>query len=199
MTAKLIRSDECQPAAWKNGLGTTTEIAVSPPGSDFGTFAWRVSIADMVTDSLFSTLPGIDRTLVALGGDGIRLQIADATVVLAEYSQVSFAGETPVSGGPIHSPTRDLNLMVRRGSTRGSVSIEHAVTGRTVPATQSTVTVALVIAGTARVDTRETTGEFESAFLTAGDSAVVSTQEATITAPGVLALITIVTLRPEDT
>src|SRR5688500_2425780 len=32
---------------WKNGQGTTTEIAAFPPGAGLETFVWRISMADI--------------------------------------------------------------------------------------------------------------------------------------------------------
>ncbi|MGE5089970.1 MAG: HutD family protein, partial [Candidatus Levyibacteriota bacterium] len=32
---------------WKNGRGSTTEIAQHPPGADYETFDWRASIAEI--------------------------------------------------------------------------------------------------------------------------------------------------------
>ena len=57
---------------WKNGLGTTTEIAISPPDADFKSdeFLWRLStsyIADSINLSLF---PGYEVTMVLLPYQG---------------------------------------------------------------------------------------------------------------------------------
>ena len=51
---------------WKNGGGTTTEVAAFPPGAPLENFGWRVSIAQVARSGPFSLFPGIDRTLALL-------------------------------------------------------------------------------------------------------------------------------------
>jgi environmental stress-induced protein Ves len=45
---------------WKNGLGTTTQLAIFPHKEEFSlqTFLWRVSIASVETENSFSELIG---------------------------------------------------------------------------------------------------------------------------------------------
>ena len=62
---------------WKNGGGLTREVAIHPPGSDLGTFEWRVSIAQVRAAGPFSSFPGVDRQLAVLAGE-LALVIADA-------------------------------------------------------------------------------------------------------------------------
>lgn len=110
---------------WANELGTTSEVMIWPPGSILATCKLRVSIADMVIDSAFSALHGIDRTLVALAGGGIDLLIDGQVTTLEPFEVARFSGDSVVSGGPRGAATQDLNLMVRRPqrSTR-----QHSVT-----------------------------------------------------------------------
>lgn len=68
----------------------------------------------MVTESAFSPLPGIDRTLVALAGGGIALDVDGQSVTLDQFEIARFSGDSVVTGGPRGDATRDLNLMVRR-------------------------------------------------------------------------------------
>src|SRR6476619_3067787 len=70
---RLLTPNDYRSMPWKNGAGRTTEIAVHPPGAALDAFAWRVSIADVERDGPFSRFPGIDRTIVLLGGSGMRL------------------------------------------------------------------------------------------------------------------------------
>src|SRR5512147_1621544 len=58
---------------WKNGGGRTTEIAAAPRGADLAGFTWRISVAELERDGPFSAFPGVDRTLVLLAGNGMRL------------------------------------------------------------------------------------------------------------------------------
>ena len=59
---------------WRNGLGTTTEIAAEPSAD--GRFHWRLSIADVAQSGPFSSFEGYDRTIAVVAGAGMRLAVA---------------------------------------------------------------------------------------------------------------------------
>lgn len=107
---------------WKNDGGWTTEIA-RDPGDETLDFLWRVSIADIESDGPFSLFPGIDRDLVLLSGAGMDLDFADAPPLrIAErFQHVQFRGESEIQCRLIAGPTRDFNVMVRRGALRAEV------------------------------------------------------------------------------
>src|SRR3546814_1791648 len=71
--SRVIAANEYRRERWRNGLGWTREIhAHRPdPGSDW---AWRLSIAEIERDAPFSAFPGVDRELVLLHGNGLRLR-----------------------------------------------------------------------------------------------------------------------------
>ena len=58
---------------WKNGGGTTAEIAAFPDGAGFNAFDWRISLAEVASDGPFSAFPGIDRTLMLVEGARLAL------------------------------------------------------------------------------------------------------------------------------
>ena len=99
---------------WKNGLGWTTELAAQPAQ---GAFDWRVSIAEVDADCEFSRFPGIDRSILVLTGEGMELQIgATAAFPLrAGGDAYTFSGDLPVQARLLGGPTRDFNVMTRRG------------------------------------------------------------------------------------
>jgi environmental stress-induced protein Ves len=102
---------------WKNGGGTTTEVAVSPEGAGLDDFDWRVSMARVEAGGPFSSFAGVDRTLVVLEGQGIVLDIAGRAP--AELSRASapfsFPADVPTAAALISGPITDLNIMTRRG------------------------------------------------------------------------------------
>ncbi|MFD0462192.1 HutD family protein [Microvirga aerilata] len=75
MAARVIRNADLVRVAWKNGGGTTAEVAAFPEGSGFDTFGWRISMADVESDGPFSVFPDIDRTLIVVEGNGIELDV----------------------------------------------------------------------------------------------------------------------------
>jgi environmental stress-induced protein Ves len=106
---------------WKNGLGWTTELAVEPTE---GEFEWRVSIAEVDSDCDFSRFPGIDRSLLVLDGEGMAVHVEGQPAVrlVAEGEPLAFPGEVATRCELVGGPTRDFNVMTRRGV------IEHALT-----------------------------------------------------------------------
>jgi environmental stress-induced protein Ves len=114
---RIIRASDCKTAPWKNGGGSTTEIAVSPAGATLEAFDWRVSMALIASDGPFSDFIGIDRTLAVVKGNGMVLTIGDdAPVTLSSGAEpVSFSGDTPTSARLTAGEIVDLNVMTRRG------------------------------------------------------------------------------------
>ena len=49
MAARVIRNADLVRVPWKNGGGTTAEVAAFPEGSTFETFGWRISMADVAS------------------------------------------------------------------------------------------------------------------------------------------------------
>jgi environmental stress-induced protein Ves len=112
----LIPYASLQATAWKNGGGSTTEIAISPPGAGLDSFDWRISLATIASSGPFSVFEGIDRTLALVDGPGVTLDIADdGRFVLGEDQPVlEFAGEAQVSAIAGARPSTDFNVMTRR-------------------------------------------------------------------------------------
>ena len=111
----IIRAQDCPQIAWKNGGGTTREIAVFPPGAGMSNFDWRLSMAQVVTAGPFSTFVDIDRKLAVLRGT-LHLAGPDVEVRLDAASEAfDFGGDVPIMGSPLDGPATDLNAMTRRG------------------------------------------------------------------------------------
>lgn len=114
---------------WKNGGGRTAEIASWPSGAAEAGFAWRVSIADIERDGAFSSWPGVDRTFVLLGGDGVVLAYDDAEVeILARNEPYQFAGERACVCRLVGGPARAYNLMVRRDRATSRLVVADGAT-----------------------------------------------------------------------
>jgi environmental stress-induced protein Ves len=117
----LIPGNEYHRERWKNGLGWTREIVRWPPGPD--DWNWRLSIAEVDKDGPFSSYPGVDRELVLLAGEGMRLVFDDGEAVelLPPHDRVRFAGERGLHAELISGPTQDFNLMWRRDRIEASL------------------------------------------------------------------------------
>ena len=72
--ARLYRARDYPRMPWRNGGGTTQEVACNPGGSTAG-FEWRLSIADVGQDGGFSAFDGFQRIITVLEGAGIELTV----------------------------------------------------------------------------------------------------------------------------
>ena len=110
---RVIPANTYRRERWKNGLGWTREIARSP-GAD--AWSWRLSIAEIEENAQFSTFAGVDRELVLLTGNGMRLSFDDGAMheLLPPHDRLRFVGERGVACALIDGPTQDFNLMWRR-------------------------------------------------------------------------------------
>ena len=117
---KVCRADSYIVMPWKNGGGSTTEIAVSPAGASLDAFDWRVSMARIERDGPFSSFPGIDRTLTLLDGPRVQLRIDGRAlqVLTPSAPTLAFAGENRVEAAVPDGPITDFNVMTRRASCR---------------------------------------------------------------------------------
>lgn len=111
--ARVIPANEYRRVRWKNGTGWTREIARMPDCEDW---EWRLSIAEIEQDGPFSVFPGIDRELLLMRGNGLRLRFEDGEVreLQPPHERTRFAGERKVGGELLEGPTHDFNLMWRR-------------------------------------------------------------------------------------
>jgi environmental stress-induced protein Ves len=115
---------------WKNGLGWTTEIALDPPEGEWN---WRVSIAEIDADSEFSRFPGIDRSLLVIEGAGMEVDVEGqgSFRLDAEGPPLSFSGDVATTSRLLAGPTRDFNVMTRRGVISHALR-RHALAGALV-------------------------------------------------------------------
>jgi environmental stress-induced protein Ves len=132
---RLLTPADYRRMPWKNGGGRTTEIAASPPGAALDAFDWRVSVADVAKPGPFSRFPGVDRIIVMIAGNGMRLDgDGHAAVLRASGEPYAFGGEDAIECTLLDGPVRDFNLMVRRDRARGDVAIVRGESLRVPPA-----------------------------------------------------------------
>ncbi|MEM7293628.1 MAG: HutD family protein [Pseudomonadota bacterium] len=128
MNTNILSPEDYQSMPWKNGLGTTVEIAKENlPRQD--TFAWRLSMADVGNDGPFSNFKGYDRTLLLLEGRGITLSHSNGHIDIldAPLQSVEFRGEAETFATLLEGPIVDFNVMVFR--SRCGASVETSLGG----------------------------------------------------------------------
>ena len=114
---RVQRFGEHRAMPWANGKGTSYEIASDRDGED--RWSWRVAIAPVVLDGPFSALPGIDRELVVIEGNGMVLEVDGTSVECLLGQVVRFSGDAETFARLIDGPVVDLGLMTVRGSITG--------------------------------------------------------------------------------
>ena len=115
---------------WKNGGGSTREIVCWPPGAGMDSFDWRVSVATIARSGPFSVFAGVDRVIVLLEGDGVRLQSAGGIHHRLDQALQPFAfpGEEALHCTLLGGPSQDFNVMTRRKALRAEVTVLQAAT-----------------------------------------------------------------------
>ena len=171
-----LRPDDYRVMPWKNGGGSTTEIAIHPGGSNIsGTgFIWRVSIAEVATNGPFSRFAGIDRHIMTIAGNGIVLDVQNHSAIdlSQRYMPCEFSGDWNVEGRLIDGPVRDFNLMVARARANGSLTVD-LVTSRKRYATDGHALLLHVLEGDATAEAR-VIAEGDTLILTGSETATVT-------------------------
>lgn len=99
---------------WRNGGGTTLELAVDLPGATLATgFRWRLSSAEVASSGPFSAFPGMARCLLLLEGAGFDIDFGPrGRVELREpLVPLFFSGDWPAAATLVGGPCTDLNVM----------------------------------------------------------------------------------------
>ena len=124
MIPQRVRLDDVAPQPWRNGGGVTRELLAWPHAAEW---QLRISVADIESDGPFSSFPGIDRWFAVIEGAGVELALAAGSTFLRPGDPpLRFAGESAPDCRLLQGPTRDLNLMHRRGLGVASMRQAHA-------------------------------------------------------------------------
>lgn len=124
MTLEFFDLANVPATPWKNGGGSTRELACWPPATaaagGMDSFGWRVSVATIAAPGPFSAFAGVDRQIMLLGGDGVHLTSSGWQHTLAErWQPFAFSGDEAVDCTMLGGISTDFNLMLRRGVWEG--------------------------------------------------------------------------------
>lgn len=122
---RVQRFSEHLAMPWANGKGASYEI--SSDRDALNQWSWRVAIAPVVVDGPFSSLPGIDRQLVVVEGDGMVLEVDGKTVECLPSQVVAFSGDADAYARLIDGPAVDVGLMTTRDVFAGSLFVVTSV------------------------------------------------------------------------
>lgn len=118
----MLEAAQRSPQPWKNGGGTTTEIARE---GERERWTWRVSIAAVERPGPFSDFAGYERTIMLLRGDGMVLDIGGRVVRLERHEPFTFDGAAPTEGRLAGGAVQDLNLIVDRARAHGGITVRR--------------------------------------------------------------------------
>ena len=122
---RVQRFSEHLAMPWANGKGASYEISSDRDASN--QWSWRVAIAPVVVDGPFSSLPGIDRQLVVVEGNGMVLEVDGKTVECLPSQVVAFSGDADAYARLIDGPAVDVGLMTTRDVFAGSLFVVTSV------------------------------------------------------------------------
>ncbi|QYJ79942.1 HutD/Ves family protein [Shewanella acanthi] len=125
---RLIHYRDCPDTPWKNGGGSTKQLFISPQSADLENFDYRISIAKVSSNGLFSRFKDVDRKLSILEGSGLRLiikdeegQVIDSQLLAPKGNVFAFDGENNITSELIGAFVLDFNVMTRRGKYHSEV------------------------------------------------------------------------------
>jgi environmental stress-induced protein Ves len=123
MSLRRLDLADIPPTPWANGLGKTREFLRrrTPDGA----LICRIAVADVTAPGPFSVLPGIDRTLVLIAGEGFELRCGEQLLTVRALEPVSFSGDEAFVADRVAGPSRDLNVMTGRGVAVGTVVVHR--------------------------------------------------------------------------
>ncbi|MDM0039100.1 HutD family protein [Variovorax sp. J22G21] len=132
MSIQRFTFNELPVMRWKNGGGATREAVNWPPGAGLDAFDWRVSIANIAASGPFSVFAGVDRQIMLLEGDGVRLKSDDFDHrMAAPLEPFVFRGDAAVECTLLGGPSVDFNVMGRRA--RGTAELRIIAEAATLP------------------------------------------------------------------
>lgn len=109
--SRLLRAADYPRMPWKNGAGSTLEIA-RDAGDGLDGFGWRLSIADVGESGGFSAFVGYQRVITVLEGAGMQLEVdGERSRALTALDAFAFNGGSAVHCELIDGPIRDFNLI----------------------------------------------------------------------------------------
>ena len=149
---QVWRADGFRVMPWRNGGGVSHEIATWPPHAGLADFDWRISLADVAAGRPFSQFEGVDRVIVLLEGTSMLLRVDGRPHRLGPAEPLRFSGDSTTTCELPDGPTRDLNVMTRRGRVTCAVAVLEPVGPVEVAGAQEgEVVVLFVLAGRAMV------------------------------------------------
>jgi uncharacterized protein len=116
---RIVRGADLAPVPWRNGMGTTRDVATAPAG----VIDWQVSIADLARDAPFSDFSGMDRTFTIVEGAGVTLTFGAVAVPCPPLVPVRFPGGAAPACRLVDGPGRAFNVFADARRFRSEAAV----------------------------------------------------------------------------
>lgn len=165
---RILRAYDLIEVPWKNGGGTTREIAT---GITDQHVVWRISRADVAQDGAFSDFTGFIRILTVVSGGGMVLEHANGTLDAELWDPVRFDGSLRINSRLTKGPLTDLNLMFDPTFCEGDVILRRGPFEQVILRPASGIVAFHVLSGGPTMNAAQlTTGD--TAFFDEADAAL---------------------------
>jgi environmental stress-induced protein Ves len=122
-----ISFKELPNSLWKNGLGLTKQYFIMPDSFTLtDSFDYRISSAQVTSDSSFSLYPNYKRALIIWSGNGLRI---NHDRVWPLFSVNHFSGNDKIDARLINGPIWDFGIIYNEHSY--SINIDELLNGVT--------------------------------------------------------------------
>ena len=124
MQFNIITPSRFKTVPWKNGQGSTKELLFENIEREEA-FAWRLSMAPVTKDGLFSDFSGYDRCLILVEGSGITLKHnnGQSDELGQRFDMAKFDGGWITEATLQQGEITDFNVMTRQGVCRSKIDI----------------------------------------------------------------------------
>ena len=142
---KVLPSQHFTKGRWRNGMGTSWEIATHPDGSGDTGFHWRMALAQIDESVPFSHYENIDRifTLIKGGGLDLALEGRPKLHIASCFVPHAFPGEVKTDCNLHGGPCVALNIFFDRRRIGADVGILEISESRILDATDTMIVFAL--------------------------------------------------------
>jgi environmental stress-induced protein Ves len=125
----LLQLEDFKIMRWKNGRGTSAQIAIEPPLAVAATdpFHWRLSTALVLGSHEFSVYSGYERVIMVVRGNGLVLN----EHTLPPFIPYHFSGSEKVSADLLMGPVEDIGVIydpkVCKAQMRNLLNTEQSI------------------------------------------------------------------------
>ncbi|WIO75097.1 HutD family protein [Porticoccaceae bacterium LTM1] len=121
---RIISPHEFREFPWKNGQGSTIELAINSGGTAEN-FDWRLSIATIANNGPFSNFSGYTRDQVLLSGNGMRLVHDNNTAdqFNRPFDKARYSGDSQTVATLVDGPVTAFNLITHSDRIQANLAV----------------------------------------------------------------------------